>query len=63
MISILNFLLIIALIAVVLSLLVGVIGMAKGGDFNAKYGNLLMRARVISQGAAIVLLIIMMLIG
>jgi hypothetical protein len=63
MVSILNFLLIIALIAVVLSLLVGVIGMAKGGDFNAKYGNLLMRARVISQGAAIVLLIIMMLIG
>jgi hypothetical protein len=63
MIGILNFLLIIALIAVVLSLLVGVIGMAKGGDFNAKYGNLLMRARVISQGAAIVLLIIMMLIG
>jgi hypothetical protein len=63
MISILNFLLIIALIAVVLSLLVGVIGMAKGGDFNAKYGNLLMRVRVISQGAAIVLLIIMMLIG
>ena len=63
MVSILNFLLIIALIAVVLSLLVGVIGMAKGGDFNAKYGNLLMRVRVISQGAAIVLLIIMMLIG
>ncbi|MGY9015740.1 MAG: HIG1 domain-containing protein [Rhodospirillales bacterium] len=63
MIGILKFLLIIALILVVLSLLVGVIGMAKGGDFNDKYGNLLMRARVISQGAAIVLLIIMMLIG
>lgn len=63
MIGILKFLLVIALIAVVLSLIVGVIGMAKGGDFNAKYGNLLMRARVISQGAAIVLLIIMMLIG
>jgi hypothetical protein len=63
MIGILKFLLIVALIAVVLSLVAGVIGMAKGGDFDAKYGNLLMRARVISQGAAIVLLIIMMLIG
>ena len=63
MIDILKSFLVVALIAVVLSLLVGVISMAKGGDFNAKYGNILMRARVISQGAAIILLIIMMLIG
>jgi hypothetical protein len=46
---------------VVLSLLVGVIGMAKGGEFNANYGNLLMRARVASQGVAVILLLIMML--
>ena len=54
-------LIVIALICVVLSLLVGVIGMAKGGEFNAKYGNLLMRARVASQGVAVILLLIMML--
>ena len=55
--------LIVALIAVVLSLLAGVISMAKGGEFNAKYGNLLMRARVASQGVAIILLFIMMLMS
>jgi hypothetical protein len=54
-------LIVIALICVVLSLLVGVIGMAKGGEFNANYGNLLMRARVASQGVAVILLLIMML--
>jgi hypothetical protein len=63
MIDMLRPLLVVALIAVVLSLLVGVISMVRGGDFNAKYGNFLMRVRVMSQGAAIVLLIIMMLIG
>ena len=41
--------------------MIGVISMAKGGEFNAKYGNLLMRARIISQGIAVVLLLIMMM--
>jgi hypothetical protein len=54
-------LIIIALVCVVLSLMIGVISMAKGGEFNAKYGNLLMRARVVSQGVAVVLLLIMMM--
>ncbi|MBT5616091.1 MAG: hypothetical protein HOJ77_07510 [Flavobacteriales bacterium] len=54
-------LIIIALICVVLSLMIGVIGMAKGGEFNAKYGNLLMRARAVSQGVAVALLLIMMM--
>ena len=54
-------LIIIALTCVVLSLMIGVISMAKGGEFNAKYGNLLMRARVVSQGVAVVLLLIMMM--
>ena len=30
-------------------LLIGVIGMAKGGEFNRKHANKLMRLRVISQ--------------
>ena len=54
-------LIVIALTCVVLSLMIGVISMAKGGEFNAKYGNLLMRARVVSQGVAVVLLLIMMM--
>lgn len=45
---------ILAAIAVLASLATGVVGMARGGEFNAKYGNKLMRARVILQGIAIV---------
>ena len=33
----------------------GVFGMIKGGTFNEKYGNKLMRARVIMQGIALAL--------
>ena len=35
------------------TLLTGVVGMGKGGAFNDKYGNKLMRMRVILQGLAI----------
>lgn len=52
-------LLAVTLAAVVIVLLTGVVGMARGGDFNAKYGNKLMRLRVILQGLAIVLFILL----
>jgi hypothetical protein len=39
--------------ATLATLLVGVAGMGKGGAFNEKYGNKLMRLRVILQGLAI----------
>jgi hypothetical protein len=35
------------------TLLVGITAMGKGGAFNDKYGNKLMRLRVIFQGLAI----------
>jgi len=35
------------------TLLVGITAMGKGGEFNEKYGNKLMRLRVIFQGLAI----------
>jgi hypothetical protein len=35
-----------------------VIAMARGGEFNRKYGNKLMRARVALQGLAIVLFLL-----
>jgi MFS family permease len=40
-------------LATLATLLTGVVGMGKGGAFNDKYGNKLMRYRVILQGCAI----------
>jgi len=40
-------------LATLATLLVGVTAMGKGGAFNEKYGNKLMRFRVIFQGVAI----------
>jgi hypothetical protein len=45
-----------SLVGVVLVLLVGVVAMGRGGDFNRKYGNTLMRARVGLQALALILL-------
>jgi hypothetical protein len=47
---------VILLVAVLAVLLVGVFAMARGGAFNAKYGNKLMRARVALQFLAILVL-------
>lgn len=54
----LSILLAIALGSVVIVLILGVIAMARGGEFNRKYGNKLMRARVGLQAAAIVLFLL-----
>jgi hypothetical protein len=54
---------ILALLATLAVLLVGVFSMARGGDFNKRYGNKLMRARVLLQGAALVLLLIVMVLA
>lgn len=51
-------LLALALIATLATLVIGIFAMIKGGDFNKKHGNKLMQARVICQGAAILLLVI-----
>ncbi len=50
--------LLVAMAAVVATLFTGLIGMARGGDFNARYGNTLMRWRVILQGVAVLVLVI-----
>lgn len=47
-----------AMVCVVLILMIGVAGFAKGGEFNRKYGNLLMRCRVGMQFVAVVLIVI-----
>jgi hypothetical protein len=51
-------LIVVALAAVLVVLLTGVVGMLRGGAFNRRYGNTLMRLRVILQGVAVVLIVI-----
>ena len=48
--------------AVVLVLIVGVISMFRGGEFNRKYANKLMRLRVVLQAVALALFAAFMLI-
>ena len=43
-------------LAVVGVLVTGIISMVKGGEFNKKYGNRLMQARVLLQGLALAML-------
>ena len=47
-----------ALASVLAALALGILSMARGGEFNAKYGNMLMRARVIAQFVALALMVL-----
>ena len=53
-----NFIIIVALALVLGVLIVGVLGMAKGGEFNKKYGNKLMRIRIVLQFVALALILL-----
>lgn len=46
----------IAMIATLIVLVIGIAAMIKGGEFNKKYGNKLMNARVFLQGIALLFL-------
>ena len=48
----------ITLVAVLIVLAIGIIGMIRGGEFNRMYGNKLMRLRVIIQALAILLIVL-----
>ena len=56
--AVLPMLIILSLGAVLIVLGVGIIGMLRGGDFNRRYGNKLMRVRVATQGLAILLILL-----
>lgn len=56
--AVLPYLIGLSLIAVVATLFTGLVSMTKGGAFNARYGNKLMRLRVILQGVTIALLML-----
>ena len=60
--AVLPMLIILSLIAVFVVLAVGIIGMLRGGDFNTQYGNKLMRLRVATQGLAILLIILFVVV-
>ena len=51
-------LLIVALVATLGALFAGLLVMARGGPANKKYSNVLMRWRVVLQGAAVLILVI-----
>ncbi len=48
----------VAVLAVLVILLTGIGGFAKGGDFNRKHANRIMRYRIIAQFVAIVLILV-----
>lgn len=49
---------IITCLAVLIVLMIGVGGFAKGGNFNKKYSNKLMRLRIILQAIAILVILV-----
>jgi hypothetical protein len=55
-------LLIVAMLATAAVLFTGIIGFLRGGEFNRKYGNKLMQARVGLQFAALAILAVMFML-
>lgn len=47
-----------ATLAVLVILMIGIGGFAKGGEFNRKHANRIMRLRVIAQAVAIALIVL-----
>ncbi|MDP2086572.1 MAG: twin transmembrane helix small protein [Gemmobacter sp.] len=46
-----------ASLAVLVILMIGIAGFAKGGDFNRKHANRIMRYRIIAQFIAVALIV------
>ncbi len=56
-----NWLLILIVVGIFITagiMLMGVASMSQGGDFNEKHGNKLMQARIISQFATLILIVL-----
>ena len=52
------YLLVVCCLAVVVILAIGIGGFAKGGEFNRKHGNRMMRWRLIAQAIAIAIFLL-----
>jgi hypothetical protein len=59
--TVMNLLLLVAMLATAVVLFIGIFGFLRGGEFNARYGNKLMRARVGLQFLALVILVVLFL--
>lgn len=57
---VLTLLLFLSMLAVLGVLIVGLVGFLRAGEFNRKYGNKLMQARVALQAVAVVLLLLVL---
>ncbi len=57
-----NVILILAMLATAAVLFTGIFGFLRGGEFNQKYGNKLMQARVGLQFAALAILAVMFIL-
>jgi len=55
---IMPYLILVVLFSVLIVLFIGIISMLKGGEFNKRWSNKLMRARVFLQALAIILILI-----
>jgi hypothetical protein len=53
----------IAMLSVLIVMGLGIFSMVKGGEFNKKYGNKIMQARVILQGVALALIAVAFLLS
>ena len=51
--TVLPFVLVVSMVLALLMVVIGVIAMAKNGNFNKKHSNRLMRMRVLFQGIAV----------
>lgn len=51
-----------AVLAVLVILMIGIGGFAKGGEFNRKHANRLMRYRIIAQAIAVALILLFILV-
>lgn len=52
----------VAIVAVAVILLVGIGGFAKGGEFNRKHANRIMRYRIAAQALAVALILLFVLL-
>lgn len=59
--TVLYILLAIGLIGTLLSLFTGLFSMGRGGAFNQRYGNKLMRMRVYFQGFTVIVFVLLLL--
>lgn len=57
LIGMFNYLIIAAMAATFLVVLIGVLSMGKGGEFNRKHSNKLMRLRIIMQAITVALIL------